>query len=423
MKVIFAVAGSLGDLHPHMALGLELQKNGVHVTIAAAEFYKEKILSSGLRYAHMRPEIDLTDNDMLQMTMDLKNGPRKIIEGIMAPAVPDMFSDLLKASKDVDLIVSTYLTFAAPMVAELLQKPWIGSALAPIAFWSPYDMPVLPISPLTSKLKNISSSLNKIFVKLGKLQTAPWTRIVHEMRKNLKLSAIENPLFEGQFSPFGNLALFSSVVGKTQKDWPSNTVQTGFCYFDSHDGIQELSPELEKFLAEGTAPVIFTLGSAAVLVAGNFYSESVLALEKLKNTRGVLLVGKENLSSYLKLRNKNLFVESYAPYSKIFSRASAIVHQGGIGTTAQALKSGTPSLVVPYANDQPDNAERVKNLGTGVFLPRDKYKAKAVAEKLLFLLSDTRMKERAKQVAAELSKENGVETAANFILKFRKTQE
>ena len=46
----------------------------------------------------------------------------------------------------------------------------------------------------------------------------------------------------------------------------------------------------------------------------------------------------------------------YAPYSGLFPRCSAIVHQGGVGTTAQAMRSGRPMLVVPFGFDQHDNA-------------------------------------------------------------------
>ena len=55
---------------------------------------------------------------------------------------------------------------------------------------------------------------------------------------------------------------------------------------------------------------------------------------------------------------KGVVAFDYAPFSLLFPRAAAIVHHGGIGTTGQAMRSGRPSLVMPCAWDQPDNAER-----------------------------------------------------------------
>jgi len=53
----------------------------------------------------------------------------------------------------------------------------------------------------------------------------------------------------------------------------------------------------------------------------------------------------------------------YAPHSELMPRASAIVHQGGVGTTAAAMRAGRPMLVVPFSHDQPDNAERLRRHG------------------------------------------------------------
>ena len=87
----------------------------------------------------------------------------------------------------------------------------------------------------------------------------------------------------------------------------------------------------------------------------------------------------------------------------MFARAAAIVHQGGIGTTAQALASGHPSLVVPFAHDQFDNAERVARLGVGRALYRSKYNAKTAESVLGKLLGDKSIAEAAKQIGGPAS--------------------
>lgn len=171
--------------------------------------------------------------------------------------------------------------------------------------------------------------------------------------------------------------MFSSVLAKPQPDWTVNTVVTGFAFYED----AELIPELQQFLDADEPPIVFTLGSAAVLNPGVFYSESIQAAIQL-NRRAVLLIGKNPPPDNLP---KKIVAIKYAPYSTIFPYACAIVHQGGIGTTAQALQASRPTIVVPYIGDQPDNAARVERLGTSRTIPRDQYSAARVAKELMGL--------------------------------------
>jgi UDP:flavonoid glycosyltransferase YjiC (YdhE family) len=169
------------------------------------------------------------------------------------------------------------------------------------------------------------------------------------------------------------LALFSRCLAEPQPDWPPQTVVTGFPFFDRHHEQPDLAPELERFLSDGPPPVVFTLGSSAVGAAGDFYRNSLKAVQKL-GVRAVFLTGPhpQGIPDPLPA---GVVVVSYAPHSEIFSRASAIVHQGGIGTTAQAMRSGHPMLIVPFAHDQFDNAERVRRLGAAEVVYRSRYNA------------------------------------------------
>src|SRR5258708_16061726 len=94
----------------------------------------------------------------------------------------------------------------------------------------------------------------------------------------------------------------------------------------------------------------------------------------------------------------NVFACDYAPFTALFPRAAAIVHQGGVGTTGQALRSGRPMLVVPWAHDQPDNADRVCRLGVARTLDRDRYSARSAAVALGRLLDAHSYASRAAEV-------------------------
>ncbi|HEX8189169.1 MAG TPA: nucleotide disphospho-sugar-binding domain-containing protein, partial [Pyrinomonadaceae bacterium] len=102
-------------------------------------------------------------------------------------------------------------------------------------------------------------------------------------------------------------------------------------------------------------------------------------------------------------------------YGELLPRARAVVHQGGIGTTAQGLRAGIPALVVPFSHDQFDNADRVARVGAGRALPRAKYHAASAAEELRALLSDESYTTRAAEVGRQIRAENGATAAADAV--------
>jgi rhamnosyltransferase subunit B len=149
------------------------------------------------------------------------------------------------------------------------------------------------------------------------------------------------------------------------------------------------------------------------MAPGQFYEESIKAARRL-NRRAVLLIGKNAPPANL---SDSMIAVNYAPYSQIFSRACAIVHQGGIGTTAQSLRAGRPTLVMPYSIDQPDNAARVERLGTSQTVSRKQYVAERVAKQLGELLENPNYAARAAEVGAIIRAEDGVKVACDAIEK------
>ena len=109
----------------------------------------------------------------------------------------------------------------------------------------------------------------------------------------------------------------------------------------------------------------------------------------------------------------------YAPFSELFPRAAAIVHQGGVGTTGQSMRAGRPVLVMPYSHDQPDNARRLVRLGMARTIQRGRYRADRAAVQLRELLDKPSYAERAAWVASQVREESGARTAADAIEKLQ----
>jgi rhamnosyltransferase subunit B len=417
MRIVFSTFGTFGDVNPLIALALELKRRGHTPVLAVPGMFREKVEPLGIEFAAIRPDQNPHDKHMVEMIWDVKKGTERGLREFLFPAIRDSYRDLLGAvtgRAGADLLVTGELAYAGPIVAEMTGIPWASYVLAPLSFFSGYDPPVLPPYPNLSKVPSIVPRIGRLVPRFARVVTRNWSEPLYTLRRELGLKEGENPIFDAKHSPWLVLALFSRVLGDPQPDWPPNTLVTGFAFYDGDAGKTDLAPELEEFLAAGPPPLVFTLGSAAVMAAGDFYEHSARAAE-LIGERAVLLVGNDPQNHPRQALSNNVCVAPYAPFSKIFPRASVIVHQGGVGTTAQALRAGRPMLVMPYSHDQPDNARRVRHLGVAKVIQRKSYVAEAAAKKISSLLEDKGYAHRASQVAAAVAEEDGVATACNAL--------
>ena len=407
-RILFTTFGSYGDLHPYMAIGIELQRRGHTVTIATNRIYETKIASEGLGFHPVRPHFSPDDKAAFEGVMDRRRGTELVIRLLSRP-IRESYEDSLAAARHADLIVTHPISFGGVLAAQKLAIPWISSVLAPISLLSAWDPPVPSQAPWVIKARAFGPGFMAWLWCIGKWTTMQWVRPIVELRRELALPDAGNPLFEGSHSPRRVLALFSRYLADPQPDWPRQTAVTGFPFFDRHHE-QSTPPELARFLDQGEPPVVFTLGTSAVEVAGGFYRDSLEAVRKL-GIRAVFLVGSSGQGLPESLP-AGMIAVPYAPFSEIFPRARYIVHQGGIGTTAQAMRSGRPMLVVPFAHDQFDNAERVRRLGTAAVLYRYRYNARRAGEALRKLDA---CQPAAAHLAELIRSENGTAAAADQI--------
>jgi rhamnosyltransferase subunit B len=410
-RIIITTMGSLGDLHPKIAIALELRNRGHDVIFSTHQVYQTQIEALGFEFHQLRPDNPmLSDPVEAARMMDLSKGTEYIVNWVCA-RLRETYADLLETAKNADFILTGELVYAARLVAETLNIPWALGVLQPTSFFSVYDPPVRAEYPVLNQLRGLGPGINQGLIKIAKRISQPWATPIHQLRSELGLAPLRgNPFIDDKFSPDLVLALFSPAVVPPQPDWPANTLVTGFMLYDDSQSM-ELSLDLRQFLAEGDPPIVFTLGSAAVLNPGRFYQVSQEAAQQL-NRRAVLLIGKNEAPANL---SPNIIAVNYAPYSQVFAQACAIVHQGGIGTTAQALCAGRPTVVVPYSHDQPDNAARVERLGTSRTLPRHQYSAARAAGELRDLLANPNYATKAAEVGYIIQAENGAKLACDAI--------
>jgi len=418
-RIVISTFGSYGDVHPYIAIGLELKRRGHVPIMATSEVYREKMNAAGIELIPVRPDMPSYDQldellRIIEPIMDPRQGGERVME-LLLPHLRDIYEDLNRAVEGADLLLTHPLPLLGPVVAQLRRLPWVSSVLAPASFLSVYDPIVPPQWPGLYHLMRFSPLVGRGVMTLATKKLDKLMQPVYELRAELGLPRGGQPVLAGQHSPTKVLGLFSQVMAQPQPDWPANTVVTGFPFYDRRDffGESEIANELLEFLAAGPPPIVFTLGSSAFWVAGNFYLDSIAAAQAL-GRRALLLIGHSRNMPSTPLPEGVVAFE-YAPYSQVLPRACAIVHQGGVGTTGQGLRSGRPVLILPHAHDQFDNGARVARLGCGRVLPRPRYNAETAARELRLLLEDPGYSEAAAMIGEIVGQEHGAQVAADEI--------
>jgi UDP:flavonoid glycosyltransferase YjiC (YdhE family) len=415
-RIVLTTFGSFGDIHPFMAIGLELQQRGHHPVIATSELYREKMIASGFEFIPVSPHIpppQEQDPEMMEKVMHPRSGSGFLLHEMLFPYVREAYADLLEAVKGADLLVTHPISFAGPLVAQKTGLPWVSTMLAPTSFFSAYDPPRPPFWQWMRHLKILGPRFMSFFHNQAK--SIYKSEIYEQFRQELGLPDRGHPLFEGGHSPDLVLALFSKLFAQPQPDWPPQARVTGFAFYDGRNEL-EMPGALLEFLDNGAPPIIFTLGTSAVWVARDFFQESIAAAKKL-GKRAVLVIGDDRNRLPEPLPPEIIAVE-YAPFESLLERGCAMIHHGGVGTTSQGLRAGIPTLIVPFAFDQPDNAAHAEKLGTSRTLARSKYKSNNVAQELDKLLNNPQYALKAKTVGELLREEHGAARACDAIQEF-----
>jgi rhamnosyltransferase subunit B len=411
MKIVFATFGSLGDLHPYIAVAQELKRRGHNPSIATFAEYREAVETAGVGFAAMRPDAGRFGDKaaMMKRLIDPWRGPELMVRELFMPHLAESYGDLERACAGADLLVTHPLTFAGPLLAQKRGVRWASTSLSPMTLFSAIDPPLFPGAEWMRWARRLGVAPYRWVFHIPRAIVRRWEQPLREFRAGLGLPPADAiAQFEGQFSPRLHLALFSGMLAAPQPDWPPGTVVCGFPRYDGEPPDPHARARLDEFLASGEPPIVFGLGSTAVMVAGNFWRAAIAATEKL-GRRAILLTGGAGETGAVP---PSMAVFDYLPYSALFPRAAAIVHSGGIGTLAQALASARPQLITPVAFDQPDNARRAGSLGLARALPFEKATARALARELAIVMAEPAYASRAREVGDALSREDGARAAA-----------
>jgi rhamnosyltransferase subunit B len=380
MRVILTNFGTSGDLDPLLGVGGVLRERGHQVMVLTVSPFERAVRAAGLEFVSLG--VDDAYRRFLEHP-DLWNLRRSFLAlgPLMQACVEPVYRHLSELANEQTVVVSGSMALGARLAQEKLGLPVITAHMQPWAFFHAPKAVVAKIDALVLPA------------------LAPF-------REQLELPPLEEVFDTWFHSPQGVIGFFPDWYAPGL-DLPPRTHLVGFPLYDEEDA-PPIDAELESWLDAGAPPLVFTFGTG-MLHCEEHYRQAAETC-RLLGRRGILL------ARYCEQLPKELpdgvRSSAYLPFGKVLPRVEALIHHGGIGTVSQALRAGIPQLVVPFAHDQPDNAQRLSELGLARVLPPEHFQAEAAAPLIAELDS---VKGKACEVAARFQGMDGLSAAADVV--------
>ena len=416
MRITIFTAGSQGDVQPCVMLGKGLQQAGFQVLLAAPQNFADLIQGNGLCFHPLRGDV--------QQIMSGETG-RKFMESagsnpvrsmlamrkMIGPVAIQMAEDALEACREADALIS--LAVFAPFgksIAEIRSIPLINIEPTPLLPTGAFPAPGWPVQ------QNLGKFLNRLSGSAMLQMIWQWYGpYLNEFRKRFGLLPLHSTDSYRILSSTPLLGAYSPKVIPHPPDWSDQVHITGY-WFQKELLEWYPSDELQSFLEKGEPPVYVGFGSMGGRNPEDF---AALVLEALANSgqRGLLLTGWGGMN-VMRVPD-NIFVLNSAPHSWLFPRMAAVVHHGGAGTTAEGLRAGVPTVIIPFIVDQRFWGERIKALGVGPEpIPSKKLTADKLAAAIRVATMDSEMKARAAALGKALRVADGVGNAVKIVQQY-----
>ena len=410
MNILIATLGSYGDVYPKVGLAVKLKQRGHRVTLLTNPFFQDLARQYGINFVPIGTIEQYAQFANHPNLFDPRKSIRVFFNNLLIPSIRPAYDRLVEHMQPDDtVIVSSISVFAARLVQEKFHIPNITMHIMPMAFKSAYEVPKNAMLSLPNWLP---TSVKRFYWWAA--DKAVVDRMIgselNSLRKEIGLPPVNRILTRWGHSPQMVIGLFPSWFAAPQPDWPQNTHLTGFPLFEEGEETN-LAPEVQAFLDKGEPPIVFMPGS--LMKYGDRFFETAVQSCQLLGRRAIFLS-----RSPRQIPNNlpdNIRHFEYVPFQQLLPWVNLLVHHGGIGTCAQALKAGVPQLICPMAYDQPDNSWRLSKLGVGDWIyPKDWHES-ILTEKLLTLTTSSKVIEQCQMIAQKFKKAEPLLEACKLI--------
>jgi UDP:flavonoid glycosyltransferase YjiC (YdhE family) len=391
-----------------VGIALGMKGRGHEVVVATNGHFESLVRGVGLEFISTGTDEEFREVMADRSLWDPIQGFRTVMERGVLRGMRKTY-EIIREGFDPGetVIVGAGIAFAGRVAQEREGYRLATVQLQPAALRSVYENPVLPGMWMPRGMPR--------WMKGAMWRLADWAMVdrvlkgpLNAFRGEVGLGALRGGVLrEWWNSPELVLGLWPEWFGPVQGDWPGQVRLVGFPLFDEGKGGPAARP------LSGGGEVVFTPGSANVH-GREFFEESVEACGILG--KGCILLTRHGEQVPGDLPGWARHVE-YAPFSELLPGCAAMVHHGGIGTTAQGLRAGCRQVIMPWAHDQPDNAARVERLGVGRTIWPKRYRAKEVARVLGELIASERVTACCREVAGRFVGVDAVGAACGEIEK------
>ena len=403
--VLVVAVGTAGDLYPFLRIARELIARGHRVTLLAPPVHAAAIARAGVPFhaigteAQFRAALDHPD------VWHPRKGFRVLWEGMRGneDLLPD-FVSALPADEPVAMFAHPLALLGAHLArARRPDLRIVAAWLAPVNLRTVHDPMTFGPLPVPRWVPLAWRRWLWRRVDAGVIDPVTVADI-NATHARHGLAPIRHFIAHMQGIADANLTLFPPWFAPTAPDWPRPLAEGVFALYDPHEGAA-LPPELDRFLADGPAPIVLTPGSGN-RQARRWLERAVQAVQRLDRRAVLLTPHREQVPATLP---PGMLWLPYVPLPALLPHVAALVHHGGIGTTAEALRAGVPQVIVPLAYDQFDNAARVIALSAGASVAGGTAGAKprALASALEELLDSDAIRAGCARVAARAAADAG----------------
>jgi rhamnosyltransferase subunit B len=394
VRFLLTPVGSSGDVHPFIGIGRELRSRGHEVVVATAEPFGDAVRRAGLSFHATASNEEF---DRISKDPDLWH-PRRGLQVILretAARLREGYACVERLYQPGTVLVGHALSFFTRVFEETHGAPAATLDLAPSIYRSDHAQPAFAPGydpsgwPVWLK-RSVWWAVDRFMMDPHLVPP------LNAWRRELGLPPVTRVFRDWVHSPRRVIGLFPEWFAPPQPDWPKALRLTGFPLYDEPEQAA-LPQSLAQFLDEGSAPILFTPGSANQS-ADRFFRAALDASARL-GRRALLLT---RYSRHLPPLPPTAHHEPFVPLSQVLPRCAALVSHAGIGTLAQGLAAGVPQLTMPMGFDQPDNATRLHRLGVGTWVRPSTFDGERVAAALNRLLDNPQTKVRCDHWASQI---------------------
>ncbi len=404
MRIAIIAAGSQGDVQPFAALGAGLLQAGHEVVFGSHEGFRELAARCRIEFSPLAGNpVDIVRGAEGQAWLDSSSSPARFFLRLASLArglIEELSRDVLRVCRGCDAVVySLPLSVVALSAAEALGIPGIPASLYPLHPTRAFPSIMTPDLRLPGANRPSASFIARSYWLL--------IRRLHDRWRKRELGLGPLPYFFAEFARAGvpYLYAYSPSVIPIPADWRARLSVRGY-WFLARDAGWTPPRALTEFLEGGSAPLYVGFGSMARGEASPL-TAAVIDAVRQSGRRAIVASGWGGLRT--EALPAGLLAVDFVPHDWLFPRVAAAIHHGGAGTTAMALRSGVPSIVVPFFGDQFFWGRRVRTLGAGAEpIPVAKLTAESLTRAIDEVLGSERMRAAAAEIGSRIRTEDGV---------------